>query len=413
MWYDKFIGWFEEYPVIYENLKFAGVLLFAYLAYLISKKIILPSIRKIIQRTKTEYDDLLLNEKLLRRISYIAPLIVISSFTYLLPTIEVLLDRLSHALIGLTLLMSLGTLLSSVTDLLQSSEKFRDRPIKGYMQVVKIIMYIFGAVILVGVLTGESPWALLGGISALTAIILLVFKDTILSFVGSIQISSYDLIKVGDWIEVPKYSVDGDVMDISLHTIKIRNFDKTISVIPTHQLIEASFKNWRGMQETGARRIKRAINIDLASVKFCTNEMLDKFKRFQLINDYIQEKIDDIDNYNREKKFDTSELINGRRLTNLGTFRAYIKAYLRYREDIRKDLTFLIRQLPPGPDGIPIELYVFANTTAWIDYEEIQADLFDHLLAVVPSFELRVFQNPTGHDFSLAIKNQKRQSNES
>ncbi|MCF8239915.1 MAG: mechanosensitive ion channel family protein [Melioribacteraceae bacterium] len=413
MWYDKFTSWLEEYPIIYENLKFAGVLLFAYLAYLISKKIILPSIRKIIQRTKTEYDDLLLNEKLLRRISYIAPLVVISSFTYLLPTIEVLLDRVSQALIGLTLLMSLGTLFSSITDLLQSSEKFRDRPIKGYMQVVKIIMYIFGTVILVGVLTGESPWALLGGISALTAIILLVFKDTILSFVVSIQISSYDLIKVGDWIEVPKYSVDGDVMDISLHTIKIRNFDKTISVIPTHQLIEASFKNWRGMQETGARRIKRAINIDLGSVKFCTNEMLDKFKRFQLIQDYIQEKIDDIENYNKKKKFDTSELINGRRLTNLGTFRAYIKAYLNYREDIRKDLTFLIRQLPPGPEGIPIELYVFANTTAWIDYEEIQADLFDHLLAVVPSFELRVYQNPTGHDFNMAIKNQERQSNES
>ena len=256
-----------------------------------------------------------------------------------------------------------------------------------------------------GLLTGKNPWAIMTGIGAVTAIILLIFKDTILSFVASIQISSYDLIKVGDWIEVPKYNADGDVVDIALHTVKVQNFDKTITVIPTYKLIEESFKNWRGMRLTGGRRIKRSIFIDQSSVTFCTKEMLDKFENYGLITEYLRTKREELKKYNSENKINEDYLVNGRRLTNLGVFRVYLKKYLGSREDINKDLTFLVRQLAPGYHGIPIELYVFAGTTTWVEYEEIQADIFDHLLAVVPQFELKIFQDPTGHDFNKIVSN--------
>ena len=216
---------------------------------------------------------------------------------------------------------------------------------------------------------------------------------------ASIQISSYDLVKVGDWIEVPKFGADGDVIDISLNVIKVQNFDKTITIIPTYKLIEDSFKNWRGMTLSGGRRIKRAVYIDQSSIKFCTEDMLTRFEKFYLIKDYIKQKKQEVKKYNEEKGIDNSVIVNGRRLTNVGTFRAYLKAYLIQREDINKDLTFLIRQLPTGPEGLPIEIYVFANTTAWVEYEDIQSDIFDHILAVLPQFELKIFQNPTGSDF--------------
>ena len=389
----------NEYPFIYDNIKFVGVLILAYFVYLITKKVIFNGLRKIIRTTKTKYDDILLNEKILRRLAYIAPIIIINQFSFLINTGSVFIDRVTDALIVFFVLLAIITILTSLTDIIQSLPKFKERPIKGYGQVIKIIISVFGGIIILGLLTGENPWTILTGLGALTAIILLIFKDTILSFVASIQISSYDLVKVGDWIEVPKYGVDGDVMDINLHTIKVRNFDKTITVIPTYTLIDSSFKNWRGMKETGGRRIKRSIYLDKTSVKFLDEEMLKRFQKFQLIKDYIDKKRVEVDEFNREYKIDTSQLINGRRLTNLGTFRAYLKAYLKNRTDINSNLTFLIRQLSSGPEGIPIEIYVFANTTQWVKYEEIQADIFDHILAVVPLFDLRVFQHPSGYDF--------------
>lgn len=266
-----------------------------------------------------------------------------------------------------------------------------------------IILYIFGSILIIGNLVGESPWAILTGLGALTAVLLLLFRDTILSFVASIQITSYDLVKVGDWVEVPKYNADGDVIDISLNVIKIQNWDKTITVIPTYKLIEDSFKNWRGMTLSGGRRIKRAVYIDQSSVKFCSAEMLSRFSKYTLIKDYLEIKQREIGEYNRAKNFDESVLVNGRRLTNLGTFRAYLIEYLKQRDDIRMDLTFMVRQLSPGSEGIPIEIYIFTATTDWTRYENIQADIFDHILAVVPEFELSIFQNPTGSDFKKAF----------
>jgi miniconductance mechanosensitive channel len=233
----------------------------------------------------------------------------------------------------------------------------------------------------------------------MTAVIILVFKDTILGFLASIQLTSNDMVRIGDWVEMPKYGADGDVIDVSLHTVKIRNWDKTITTIPTYALISDSFKNWRGMQESGGRRIKRSMNLDMSSVKFCTPEMLDRYEKYGLIADYVKSRREEIEQWNQEHNVDGSELINGRNMTNIGTFRAYCIAYLKSHPKIRQDMTFLVRHLAPQENGLPIEIYVFSGDQVWANYESIMADIFDHLLAVVPWFELRVFQRPTGYDF--------------
>ncbi len=396
--------WLEQYPFVAENIKFLGILLLAYIGYLITKKIVIRGIKKLTSSTKTEWDDILLNERFLRKIAFVTPLLIINYSASLIPQIQSILQRFSQAFIALIILLAIGSIITSVTQIYEKSPKFREKPIKGYAQVVKIILYIFGAIMIIGLLTGQSPWTLLGGIGALTAVIILVFKDTILSFVASIQISSYDLVKVGDWIEVPKFGADGDVVDIALHTIKVQNWDKTITVIPTYKLIEDSFKNWRGMKETGGRRIMRAIYLDQSSIKFCDKEMIEKFKGYQLIRSYVEMKEAEIAKWNEEKKFDTTRMVNGRRMTNIGTFRAYLKAYLQNRNDVNLNLTFLVRQLPPGPEGVPIQIYLFTNTTVWVEYEDIQSDIFDHILAIVQEFDLRIFQNPTGSDFKNLSK---------
>jgi len=258
---------------------------------------------------------------------------------------------------------------------------------------------LFGSIIIIGILTDKSPLILLSGLGAMTAIILLIFKDTILSLIASLQISFNDLIQNGDWLEVPEFNADGEVIDIALHSVKIQNWDKTISTIPTHKLIDGSFKNWSGMQKSGGRRIKRAIHIDISSIKFCDKNMLRKFSEMQLITDYIKTKKEEISKFNKENNFDNKLASNGRKLTNIGTLRAYISAYLKNHPKIKNEMTFLIRQLSSGPTGLPIEIYVFANDTVWANYEAIQSDIFDHILAIVPEFDLRVFQNPTGNDF--------------
>lgn len=396
----------NEYPILTEVFKFAGIILLAAISYFVTKKIIFAVVRSFVKRTKTKYDEILLNEIILEKISIIIPILVFNQFTYLAPGIAGILANFTEALIILLIILIINNLLTSFNDIYERITENKKRPIKGYIQVVSIVVYIVGAIVMVGTFTGQSMLELMAGVGAMTAVLLLIFKDTILSFVASIQITSYDLVKVGDWIEVPAYGVDGDVMDMSLHTIMIRNFDKTISTLPTNKLIEVSFKNWRGMQETGGRRIKRAIHIDTSSIKFCGEAMLNRFKKFELLSDYIDEKLKEIEKDNANRNIDSSELINGRRLTNVGTFRAYLKLYLKSREDIHKGLTFLIRQLSPGAEGLPIEIYVFTTTTAWVEYEDIQADIFDHIFAVIPEFELNAFQSPTGSDVqSLQFQN--------
>jgi miniconductance mechanosensitive channel len=297
------------------------------------------------------------------------------------------------------ILLTGGTLLTGFGDIYTSLDISRGRPIKGYVQVFKLIIYLIGGIIIVSIFLGRSPLVLLSGFGAVTAIVLLIFRDTILSFVASLQITSNDLVRIGDWIEMPKYGANGDVVDIALHTVQVQNWDKTITVIPTHKLIDETFKNWRGMMKSGGRRIKRAIFIDLNSIKFCDEQLVERFKEYQLISDYVKQKQAELEQYNREHQVNTNVLVNGRRMTNIGTFRTYIDAYLRNNSKIHQDMTFMIRQLAPGPNGLPIEIYVFTKDTVWAHYEAIQADIFDHIFAVVSQFELKVFQNPTGRDF--------------
>ncbi len=399
---NEIINQVKEYlapwPVLWDILVLIVIFLLAFIVHLFTRRVFFHYIKVLISRTKTQIDDIFLTEKLLDKIALIIPIIIVHEFAYLMPNIEALVNRLSGAIIAVLILIAGNALLTSLTIFLERMDRFKERPIKGYIQVIKIIFVLYGIIIIMGLLTGESPWTLLGGISALTAVLLLIFRDTILSFVASIQITSYDLIKVGDWVEISKYGADGDVIDISLNVIKIQNFDKTITVIPTYKIVEDSFKNWRGMTLSGGRRIKRAIYLDMGSIRFLEDDDITKLEKIHLLKGYLEGKKEELAKYNEDKKIDTSSLVNGRRMTNIGTFRAYLKAYLKQREDINPGMTFLIRQLPAGEKGLPLEIYVFTGTTEWVRYEEIQADIFDHLFAVLPEFDLRVFQFPTGSD---------------
>jgi miniconductance mechanosensitive channel len=397
--------WFNSNPWISNNAKYFIVIILAAISYYILKRIILPIIKRIIQSTPTQLDDILLSNKVLTRISFFAPLIVLRYFLYLETSWQPILKNVITILAVINFTSLCGAILNSINEFYEKEERHKQRPIKGFIQIVKMTIYIFGTILTIGIIVGRSPLEIIAGLGVFTAILALLFKDPILSFVASIQIASYDLVRVGDWIEVPKYSADGDVIDIALTVIKVQNGDKTITIIPTYKLIEDSFKNWRGMRTFGARRIKRSIFIDQSSVKFCSEEMLKRFEKIQLIKDYLKLKREEIKEYNKEKNVDPSNLANGRNLTNLGTFREYLKTYLLNHEKINKNFAFTVRQLQPSAVGIPIELYIFADTIDWVEYEDIQADIFDHILAVVPLFELCIFQHASGNDFKIALNN--------
>jgi miniconductance mechanosensitive channel len=273
------------------------------------------------------------------------------------------------------------------------------RSIKGYIQVVKIVFYFIAIILLISIFSGKAPKTLIASLGALAAVLLLVFKDTILGFVASIQLSANKMASIGDWISMPKYNADGTVIDISLNTVKVQNWDKTIATIPTYALVSESFNNWKGMEESGGRRIKRSINIDMKSVRFLDREQIEKFRNYHLLKDYINTREKEIEEYNKSLRLNSSMVTNGRKMTNLGTFRKYLENYLLNHPKIHNDMTFLVRHLQPTERGLPVEIYVFSNDQEWANYEAIQADIFDHILAIMPEFDLRVFQNPTGDDF--------------
>jgi len=375
------------------------ILAFSFVVYLITRFVVIKTISHFFKKTSTDLDDILIEKGLFNRLSYLPPLFIIYNFNEIIPEFN-LFDRVLLALIAFIVITSVNAFISAVSEIYSKSKYAGKLNIKSYLQVLKLIVNLFGIIIIIATLSGKSPVYLLSGIGALTAVLMLIFKDTILSLVSSIQISSNDLFKVGDWVEAPHFGADGDVIDIALHTIKIQNWDKTISIIPTHKLVDSSFKNWKGMSDSGGRRIKRSIKIDMNSVKFCTDEMIEKYKKFNVLSDYIDRKTQEINKYNSDKKLSGDSMINGRSLTNIGTFRAYIESYLRQNNNIHDEMTFLVRQLSPQSDGLPIEIYVFSNDTNWVNYESIQSDIFDHLLAIIPEFGLKVFQNPTGNDFS-------------
>lgn len=376
------------------------IALICILANLITKKIVLRTIVRIINKNRYTWINVILEKKVFHKLSHLVPAIIINYSASIFPLYRTLIEKAAVTYMIIVTIMVLNALLNAFDAIYRSFEISKIRPIKGYIQVVKIVLFIIGGIVMISNLIGQNPLIILSGLGALSAVLMLVFKDSILGLVAGVQLSSNDMVRVGDWIEMPKYNADGDVIDITLNTVKVMNFDKTITMIPSYALISDSFKNWRGMQVSGGRRIKRSVNIDTSSICFCTQEMIERFQKIQYLAEYITMRLQQINAYNTEHQINTESKVNGRQLTNVGVFREYIHQYLRNHPKIHKDMTLIVRQLAPGDNGLPLEIYAFSNDTNWAVYESIQADIFDHIFAVAPTFGLRVFQNPTGHDIA-------------
>jgi len=376
----------------------------AILANFITRRLILWGIGIIAKRTRSGLDDILVRRKVFHKLAQIIPALIIYLATGFIfvnyANFGDWVERVCLVYIVIIFILVLDSFINAMHEIYLTLPISEGRPIKGYLQVVKILIYFIGTILMISFILKESPKTLLAGLGALAAVLMLVFKDTILGFVASIQLSANNMVKPGDWIEMPSHNADGTVQDISLHTVKVQNWDKTIATVPTYSLVSESFKNWRGMEESGGRRIKRSINLDMNSVRFLDKEMVGKFRKINLLRDYVDGKENEIRKHNEENSIDDSVLVNGRRMTNLGTFRKYIEEYLWNHPKIHNEMTFLVRHLQPTERGLPIEIYVFSNDQAWANYEGIQADIFDHILAVIPEFGLKVFQNPTGSDFA-------------
>lgn len=391
-------------PYTEEAIGLALIFLISGIVHLIIRYWIIKLLHKLDERTATEWYAVILKHKLPQRALFMVPLLIIYNGLGLVPEIHSDLTefiiRITAATMVLVGARVFDALLSSAHTLYLMRPAENQTPIKSYIQLAKVVVYVLAGFFIIASLADKSPWYFLSGIGAIMAVILLLFRDTLLSLVASVQLTNNDLIRVGDWIEMQQFNADGDVIDIALNTVRVQNWDKTITVIPTHKFLEHSFRNWRGMQESGGRRIKRPLHIDISSIRFLSWKEIQYLKNSHLIGEYINGKMNEVNKYNSEHLKDSSStLTNGRWLTNIGTFRAYVIEYLKKHPKTHKNLTLLVRQLEPTDRGLPIEIYVFANTTAWAEYEAIQSDIFDHLIAVAPEFGLRIYQQPTGFDF--------------
>ncbi|HHY64471.1 MAG TPA: mechanosensitive ion channel [Clostridiaceae bacterium] len=398
---ERFAGWgFNEVLSAYLSNAIAVFLILTvcFIVNIISKKVLLRMLGAYISRSKNKWDDVLLKNKVFERITGIVPAIIIHESAELFPAVEEWIKRFAFSYIVIAVLLALFKILDSIDDIYRQHAISKARPIKGYLQVVKIFFSVAAAIIIVSALMDRSPLLLLSGLGAATAVLMLIFQNSILGLVASIQLATNDMLQIGDWIEMPSHGIDGDVIEITLHTVKVQNWDKTIVTIPPHLLISESFKNWKGMQESGGRRIKRCIYIDMTSIRFCDEEMLSRLKKIQYLKEYIEERSAEIEKYNREKGIDPSSMVNGRHMTNIGTFRVYVQKYLENHPRINHSMTTMVRQLQPCEHGLPVEVYTFTNTTRWVEYENIQSDIFDHILAVVPEFGLKIYQSPAGSD---------------
>ncbi|MDY0066899.1 MAG: mechanosensitive ion channel family protein [Steroidobacteraceae bacterium] len=400
----------QGYPWVITVLQLLALLAVVWFADLITNSILVRAIHRAVQITPTRWDNALLGRGVISRLAHVAPALVVHygiNFVSGLPAGAVLVVRgVASAYVVLTLALALGSLLDAVGRVYEQRdpERARSRPIKGYLQLLKIVIFLVAGILMLAALFDRDPLLLLSGLGAMTAVLMLVFKDTLLSLVASVQLSSHDMLRVGDWIEMPQLNADGFVIDMSLHTVKVENWDKTITSIPTWRLIGESFKNWRPMFESGGRRIKRSLYLDQASIRFLDESHARRLQRFALIDDYLERKRTEIDAYNARLIAEGRDPINSRRVTNVGTFRAYVEAYLRAHPGVNQKMMLLVRQLPPGPTGLPLEIYCFTATTAWVEYERILADIFDHLYAILPEFGLRVFQQPSGADVGRALR---------
>jgi miniconductance mechanosensitive channel len=383
-----------------------SLLIITFLAYFITKKILINIIRSFVNKTKVAWDDIILNQKILRRVSHLIPALIIYFFSknglIEYPQISNFIQTGAYIYIILIGMLILDSFLTALNEIYSTLPASRERPIKGYIQSIKIVIFFIGVIVIISVIIGKSPTKLLASLGAIAAILILIFKDTILGLVSGIQLTANQMVKIGDWISMPSKNADGTVMEITLNTVKVQNWDRTITTIPTYSLISESFQNWKGMEESEGRRIARSVHVDLKSIKFCDHEMLEKFKRIKLIEKYIVDKQIEIEKYNKSLDLDDNDKVNRRNLTNIGVFRKYIELYLENHPKVHsKDsgYTLIVRHLQPTEMGLPIQIYCFSKDQAWADYEQVQADIFDHVLAVVPEFELSVYQNPTGEDF--------------
>jgi miniconductance mechanosensitive channel len=392
------------HPLLPPAAGLLALFVLAVIIDLIVKQVVVRTARAFAKRSSITWDDALVSHNVVGRLVQVVPALIIYIGVPLVPDLPEggaqLIRNVAMGYMVLMLTLTLTAMLSAANAIYSASPISKERPLKGFVQLLQIIVWIFGGVLIVATVLDRSPLLLLSGFGAMTAILLLVFKDTILSLVASVQLTAQDMVRVGDWIEMPQFGADGDVVDVQLHTIKVQNWDKTITTIPTHRLITDSFKNWRGMSKAGARRIKRAIYVDVSSIRFQTQDEIDHFTRFALLKNYISNKEQELTDYNAGIAAEVDAEVNRRRLTNAGTFRAYAYNYLKNHPRIHDGMTLIVRQLSPGPEGLPLEIYCFTNTTAWAEYEDIQSDIFDHLLAIVPEFGLRLFQKPAGSDLA-------------
>ncbi len=399
------------------------LILLAWLTHVVARRVFLGLVHRVAQRTQSTWDDRLIERRVFHKLASVAPALITyagigwalgvgpdtladalaadlqaTSWDGYALAGAVLVRRVSLAWVVIALTLVAGGLLNALNDIYSETyAEARNRPIKGYLQVVSLFLYVVAGILVVSVLAGLNPVVFLSGLGALTAILMLVFKDTILSLVASVQIMSNNMISIGDWVEMPQANADGDVIDIALHTVKIQNWDKTISTIPTHKFISESFKNWRGMTEAGGRRIKRAIHLDLNSIHFLSDEEIARLSRFEFLHEYLQAKQSELKVANAREVSD-GVMPDPRRLTNVGTYRAYVRHYLRNHAMVDDEMTLLVRQLEPGAQGLPLEIYCFSNDTDWGNYEGLQADILDHLIASLPEFGLQAFQEPSGGD---------------
>jgi len=401
-WSSSVRAWLEAHPPVQTFAGLATLLLVAWVANVVARRYLVRLVERLTAKSPIDWDDVVAHHGVFRRLAHLIPLAIIYFGIDLVPNVPAnvysVVEIIVLVLIVWTVMRSADGFLNAVEQIYKGLPMSQDRPIKGWLQILKIFMYVMGAIFIVAIAIGQSPLVLLGGFGAMTAVLMLVFKDTILSVVASIQIASNDMIRIGDWVEMPKYGADGDVIEIALHTVKIQNWDKTVTAVPTHAFITDWFRNWRFMSESGGRRIRRDLLVDQSTVRFLTEEEIDRFKRFDLLREYIEEKEITLADVNRPLEEAHEDRVNARRLTNIGTLRTYIFAYLQSHPQINPEMTLLVRQREPTPDGLPIQIYCFTSTTKWAEYEDIQSDIFDHILAIVPEFGLRVFQRPSGVD---------------
>ena len=401
---NKLEQWLAQYNWL-EMLLGLGILIaLAGLANWIAKHVLVRGIRRFTQVLPVNRNGALSRYQMIERFANIVPALIIkngiSQVPHLSPALVKLIEMLAQASVFLTIVLTLSAGLNVINNLYQRRPDARSRPIKGYLQLLKIILMMICVLLIIGTFLQKNIFTLLAGFGAMAAVLLLIFQNTILSFVDSIQVTSYDMVRVGDWITMPGLNADGDVIDMSLHTIKVQNFDKTITTIPTNRLIIDTFINWRGMSDAGGRRIKRAILLDQTSIDFLNDAQYQHLKSALLLDKYLDEKNKEIMEWNHQLGPTSNTKLNQRALTNVGTLRAYLNHYLQNHPGIHQEMTLLVRQLDPTPQGLPLEIYCFTNDTDWTFYENVQSDIFDHLLAILPEFGLRVFQQPTGNDLA-------------